>query len=132
MTEQFSNQQCYRLAKARRALASAKLLFDDHDEQAAAGRLYFACFHAVSALLLQLGLTPKTHAGVRSLFGLHVIHEGLLPTELGDLFIELSEARHKADYIDSLEIESAQVADWLPAVTHFIDAIEQLIPAGRE
>lgn len=132
MTDEFANQQQYRLSKARQALASAELLFEHHFEQTAVSRVYYACFHAVSALLLQLELTPKTHAGVRSLFGERVIHKGLLSTEYGDLFIELYEARHKTDYIDFFEIDAEVIAGWLPQVKRFIDAIEQLIPVCRQ
>lgn len=38
-----------------------------------ANRLYYACFHAVSALLIEYGYSFKTHDGLVNLFGKHPI-----------------------------------------------------------
>lgn len=94
-----------RLSRSRAALKAAELLIENHFEEQAINRLYYACFYAVSAILLQLGFKPSTHSGVRSLFGLHIIHNGLMPEEYGDLFVTLFEARHKTDYSDLVEID---------------------------
>ena len=51
----------YRLARARESLAEAELLFANDHVRTAVNRLYYACFYAVSALLLAEGhSSPKT------------------------------------------------------------------------
>ena len=45
----------------------------------AANRLYYAVFHAVSALLVHDRHQVNTHQGSHALFGLHYIKTGILP-----------------------------------------------------
>jgi len=79
------------------------------------------------ALLLQFGLSAKTHAGIRSLFNEHIIRDGLLPKEYGDFYSKLFDVRHEADYADMVVTDPASVCTWFPEVKRFIDAVEQLI-----
>jgi uncharacterized protein len=57
----------YRLDRAREALAEASLLLDRGHANTGVNRLYYACFYAVSALLLTKGLTATSHSGLRTL-----------------------------------------------------------------
>ena len=66
----------YRLDRAREALAEATLLLDSGHANTGVNRLYYACFYAVSALLLTTGLTATSHSGLRTLFHQHVIRPG--------------------------------------------------------
>ena len=61
----------YRLARARETLDEARLLLDGGHANACVNRLYYACFYAVSALLLTEGQTSAKHRGVRALFDRH-------------------------------------------------------------
>ena len=45
----------------------------------ATNRLYYACYFAVSALLVKNGITAHTHAGVLTMPGLHFVKEGKIP-----------------------------------------------------
>lgn len=115
------------MVRARDALAAADLLIEHHSYMAAVNRLYFACFYAVSALLLTYGHSAKTHAGLRSLFSQHIIHSGMLPNEYSVLYNNLLEAREDADYDEFIEPNPVTTCNWLPEVKLFIDAIEELI-----
>jgi uncharacterized protein (UPF0332 family) len=66
----------YRLERAREALAEAVVLLDSGHANTGVTRLYYACFYAVSALLLTKGLTATRHSGLRMLFHQHVIRAG--------------------------------------------------------
>lgn len=55
----------YRLERANEALEEADLLEKESHFNAAINRLYYACFYAVSALLISRGIAAQTHAGVR-------------------------------------------------------------------
>jgi len=122
----------YRLERARMSLVAAELLYNNKIYHDVYNRLYYACFYAVSALLLNLGITAKTHAGLRSLFSQHVIHTGLLPKECSNIYNDLIEAREETDYEDLIEPDPAKLRSWLPEVKRFIDAIEQLITVCRQ
>lgn len=127
MKDDISTLLQYRLTRSRESLASAELLIENQFYLEAINRLYYACFYAISALLLQFGLSPKTHAGARSLFNERVIRDGLLPEEFGDFYTKLFDVRHETDYADLVETDVTKSVEWLPQVKRFIDAIEQLV-----
>lgn len=55
----------YRLNSARNALGEVLSLSKDQYFNAAVSRMYYACFHAASALLINSGFEAHTHNGVR-------------------------------------------------------------------
>ena len=58
----------YRLERARESLEEAELLLEKGYANTFVSRIYYACFYAVSALLLTKGLASANHSGVRSQF----------------------------------------------------------------
>ena len=54
----------YRMEKAEMALEDASFLHDAARYNLAANRLYYALFHAASALLLSRGISTKRHSGL--------------------------------------------------------------------
>lgn len=104
------------IAKAERAIASAKLLHDAGDVDGVCNRAYYAMFDAAKAALLKsvAGIDPtigKTHSGLISAFGLHMVKTGLVPVEFGRAFNRAHDIRQVADYTGD-QIESEDV-DWL-------------------
>jgi uncharacterized protein (UPF0332 family) len=76
------------LAKACRALASAKLLLARGDVDGACNRAYYAMFDAARAALLTVNAPvpselARTHSGLITAFGLHVVKPGLVAVERG-------------------------------------------------
>ena len=63
-----------------------------------ANRLYYAIFHAVSALLINDGHSVNTHKGVVVLFGQHYIRTGIFDMADGKLYSQLQTMREKGDY----------------------------------
>ena len=61
------------LEKAKVFLKQADEMFDLKYWDIASNRYYYACFHAVQALLIQNGLSCKTHDGLIACFGLNFI-----------------------------------------------------------
>jgi len=66
VTEWTDNVVLYRMARARETLEDARILAEKGRWNACVNRLYYACFYAVSALLVRDGLSSSKHAGVRS------------------------------------------------------------------
>jgi uncharacterized protein (UPF0332 family) len=124
----------YRLDRAREALAEAILLLDSAHANTAVNRLYYACFYAVSALLLTKGLTATSHSGLRTLFHQHLIRPGLLPLGQGPLYDRLFDQRQRSDYADLVHFAVHEVRAWSTESQTFVDAvavpIQQALAAG--
>ncbi len=60
----------YRLHRAESTLAEADCLAANGMFSGAMNRLYYACYYAVSSLLIANEIQAVTHAGVRRMFGL--------------------------------------------------------------
>jgi len=90
-------------------------------------RIYYACFYAVSAVLLQKGLRFKKHSGVRAAFHKHIVKTGLINREHGQFYDEIFEARQRGDYIELVHFEKEQVEKWLKQAREFAKAVRSLI-----
>lgn len=90
-------------------------------------RIYYACFYAVSAALLQEGHQFKKHSGVRAAFHQHLVKKGLISHEHGKLYDELFEARQRGDYIELVRFEKELVEKWLQSSKGFVKAVKRLI-----
>ena len=117
----------YRLDRAREALAEASLLLDSGHANTGVNRLYYACFYAVSALLLTKGLTATSHSGLRTFFHQHLIRPGLLPLGQGPLYDRLFDQRQRSDYADLVHFGVDEVRAWSVDAQAFVDAVAVLI-----
>jgi uncharacterized protein (UPF0332 family) len=68
----------HRLQRARETLVEAVDNAGMNHWHAAANRLYYACYYAVSALLVQNGFFSRTHSGTIGLLGIHFVNTGIL------------------------------------------------------
>jgi uncharacterized protein (UPF0332 family) len=126
----------YRMSRAEETLGLAKLALEHDYLYDVVNRLYYACFFAVSALLLVEDLSSSKHKGIQSLFSKHWINSGRFPAEMGRFFHRLYEHRQKSDYADLVAFEAADVKVWFEEATGFIERIseeiEKLLDAGQE
>jgi len=116
-----------RLNNAKQTLEDAKIIADNKLWKAAANRLYYACFYAANALMIQFGFIAKTHSGIIHLLGLHFISKNLINSELGDVYYKLFALRQKGDYDDWVIVTEEDIIPLLEPAKEFIDKIEQLI-----
>ena len=66
------------MEKARTFLQQADEMYVLKYWDIASNRYYYACFHAVQALLIKHGLTCRTHDGLIGCFGLNFIKTGII------------------------------------------------------
>jgi uncharacterized protein len=132
MTQETRTLVQYRLERAPEALAEAVVLLDSGHANTGVNRLYYACFYAVSALLLTKGLTATRHSGLRTLFHQHVIRAGLLPLVQGQLYDRLFDQRQQSDYADLVHLEVDEVRSWCGEAQAFVDAVAVLIQQALE
>ncbi len=93
----------------------------------AANRLYYAVFHAVSALLVHDRHQVNTHQGSHALFGLHYIKTGILPAEFGYLYGQLQTMRENSDCNCIYDVKPEELQERIEPFRQMIRAIETLI-----
>jgi len=127
MTESNGELVSYRLQKARETLADAHILADAGRWNPCVNRLYYACFYAVSALLIREGLSSTKHAGLRSLFNRHFVKTNKVPKDKARIFNDFFERRQEGDYVDFVTFQESQVLIWLPEAEEFVQNLADLI-----
>lgn len=127
MTHEIESLIRHRLNRAREALEEAGILLDSGHGNTFVNRLYYACFYAVSALLLTKDLSSPKHSGVRSFFHQNFIKPGIVAIELGQLYDRLFRNRQKGDYDDFVQFNIDEVNPWYDEARGFVDAIEKII-----
>ena len=132
MTESNGELVSYRLQRARETLADARILADAGRWNPCVNRLYYACFYAVSALLIQEGLSSTKHIGLRSLFNRYFVKTNKVPKDKARIFNDLFERRQEGDYVDFVSFEESQVLPWLPEAETFVQNLADLIEKCKE
>ena len=117
----------YRMNRARETLEDARILADSGRWNACVNRLYYACFYAVSALLLQEGLSSSKHKGIRSLFNQTYVKTGKISKDLARIYNDLFERRQEGDYMDLVDFQESQVRPWISQTELFILHVIDLI-----
>lgn len=80
-----------------------------------------------SALLLDKGISVKTHAGTIHLLGQKIINSGLLDKAYGRLFSRLYELRQVGDYDDMFDATEQEVKPYIEKVSAFLNETESMI-----
>jgi uncharacterized protein (UPF0332 family) len=122
----------YRLERARESIEEARLLLENGHLHSSVSRLYYACFYAVSGLLLTEGLSSAKHSGTMALFERHWIKTEKVPRQLGLLYRRLFNRRQKGDYDDLVTFLPADVETWVGEVKTFVGAVSNVIRKWEE
>ena len=92
-------------------------------------RIYYACFYAVTALLLSEGYSSSKHRGVLSLFDVHWMKIERLPTKMGRVYHVMFARRLVGDYSIPAAFSREEVGAWLAEATKFVQTIADLLQA---
>jgi len=117
----------FRLEKAKNTLAEVPIQLENKFYRTAANRLYYACFYAATALLINDGYETHTHSGVKTVLGLHYIRGNKIEKSLGKMYQQLFNLRQDGDYEDWFEIDEKDIKPRLEPAEKFIETIENLI-----
>jgi len=125
-----------RQKNAAEALAWSSRFLEAADHLAGAGlhdravsQVYYAVFHGVRALLFTLGIEPRTHRGLRSLFRQHFVKTGELPDGDALLLDRLAQEREDADYVVSYQMDAGEYATWRAQAEAMLERIRERIDA---
>jgi len=116
-----------RMLRANELLVEAKDIMALGYWRTTVNRLYYACFHAVCALLLKNDYTAHTHSGVITQLGLHFVTKGIISMKQGKLYRDLFEKRQTGDYDVWTSIDEEDVKPLIEPAENFIKEIENLI-----
>jgi uncharacterized protein (UPF0332 family) len=117
----------YRIKKAWETFNEVDLHVKNELWNTAVNRLYYACYYAVIALLVDKDIHAQTHSGVRQMFGLHFIKSGLIDKDSGKFYTDIFDSRQTGDYDDYIDFKREDVLDMLAPANELISKIEILL-----
>lgn len=117
----------YRIQRAKETASEVPALIALGFYNTAVNRIYYACYYAVTALLIQKGLFPKTHDGVRQLFGLHFVKSGLVSREFAKYYTDLFDRRQTGDYDDFITYDENFAVELFQPANDFIKEVEAIL-----
>ncbi len=94
------------MEKAKATFAEISVLIENKFYRTAANRLYYVCYYAATALLINDGYEAHTHSGVITLLGLHYINKNKIEIPLGKMYRQLFNLRQTGDYEDWIDINA--------------------------
>lgn len=100
------------LGKSEHRLKVARNLHQQEEYEDAVSRAYYSIFHAAHAALLTEGVRAKTHRGLSSLFGFHLIKNGKVPENLAKYLRNIRDDREESDYevYSNIDKETSETA----------------------
>ena len=117
----------YRLARAKDSLLDVHFSIQHSRWNNAANRLYYACFYAAIALLINDGYEARTHNGVKSLLGLQYVKNGKMNEDLYQAYRKMFNLRQTGDYDDLIITTEEDILPLIEPAQNFIQEIEKLI-----
>lgn len=93
----------------------------------AANRLYYALFHAVSALLISDHHEVGTHRGAVNKFSLFYVKTGIFTAADGKLYSQLQQLREDGDYNCSIDVDQSDISEKIKPARELIERIKQYI-----
>ena len=117
----------YRLERAKETLAEVPILMENKLYRTAGNRLYYACYYATIALLVNDGHEAHTHSGVLTLLGLHYVSKNKIEKPLGKIYGKLFNLRNTNDYEDWISVDEDDVKPFIEPAKEFIAIVEKLI-----
>lgn len=117
----------YRIDKAEEAYMAAKILYDSSQWNAAVNRLYYACFYAASAVLLDRHIGAKSHAGVLGMFSEKIVRTGEVSVDVFRVYSKLLGWRTKGDYSDMFDYTKEDLDMVIVPTRAFLDKVIPLV-----
>ena len=115
------------IEKANNTYSDVLFFISEERWEAAANRLYYAVFHAVSALLIYDGHNIKSNRGIISMFGQHYVKTNLFTRQEGSLLSNLMIMRDNADYNCFYEADKEKIEPFIEPTGNLINKIKDYI-----
>ena len=115
------------IEKADRTFDDVLFCMKEGKWEAAANRLYYALFHAMSALLISDGFQVKSHRGVLAMFGEHYVKTEIFAKKDGSLLSDLVIMRDNADYNCFFEANKEKLQPYIEPTELLLTKIKKYI-----
>lgn len=120
------------MTKAKEKLEAAKKLLQEGFLDDAISRAYYSVFHSASAALLSEGIVPKTHEGLKTMFGLHLIKQGKIDKKYGRWLSQLKDERENGDYDIYVSFEKEDAEQAIKEAEGFLEEIGRFLGGEKE
>jgi len=117
----------YRIEKSNETFEVAELLYDNSKWNSTINRLYYACFYAITALLVKNEIETKSHSGVKTQFFLNFVKTKKIDIKYGKLYSDLFDWRQKGDYGDFFDFEMKNVKPIMKPTSELLELIKKEI-----
>ena len=115
------------LGKSDEAMEDALLNCSQARWNAAANRLYYSLFHAITALFVSDGIPVRSHSGMKVKFGKEYVLTGKASEEEGKLLSQMETMRERADYDATFTASESVIKERTESVRNMIQHIKELI-----
>lgn len=115
------------LEKADSTFAENEGLTENGYWNTLANRLYYALFHAVSAMLISDGREVGSHKGAAIRFHQYYVRTGIFTDDEGSFYSQMETLREKADYNCFFKISEADVRARIEPTRTLIEKIRKYI-----
>ena len=115
------------IEKADRTFDDVLFCMKEGKWEAAANRLYYALFHAVSALLINDGHEVGTHKGAVIRFHQYYVKTGIFSNEDGAFYSQMQSMRERADYNCYYDVTETEIVERLEPTSQLIEKIKEYI-----
>lgn len=117
----------YRLEQADDALQTASENISGKHYNAAINRLYYACFYALSALLIKCKYEFDAHQEAKTILGQHFIATNKIPRKYSTIYGQLFSARHSSDYEAFIYFEEEKTQSLYNDASDFVAMIKEFL-----
>lgn len=115
------------IEKAERTFAEHEGLVEKGYWSTLANRLYYALFHAVSALLIYDHHEVGSHKGAAIRFHQYYVQTGLFSVDDGAFYSQMQTMREKADYNCYYDVEEDVIKEKIEPTGALIGKIKQIV-----
>jgi uncharacterized protein (UPF0332 family) len=112
--------------RAAECVEDSQVLLDNERPAAAVARVYYAMFHAATAVLEVKGIKRSSHRGILSAFGQYLVKPGLIEQKFHLYLREAFELRQQIDYDPIVDINLQQAKEALEQAIDFVDACKKV------
>ena len=115
------------LEKAYKTFGQVEVLQREQYWDTMANRLYYALFHAVSALLINDQHEVGSHKGAAIRFHQYYVKTGIFTDEEGSFYSQMETLREKSDYNCFFNVTETDIVSKVSPTLSFIDKVKQYI-----
>lgn len=115
------------LEKANKMMKEAKFCGESGMWNLVGNRLYYSAFHAVVALLLNKGVSIRSHKGACRMFSLHYVQTREFSVDDMSLYSRLQTIRERADYQNDYELTPDEGEEYLKLAEGLLNRIMKFL-----